>query len=59
MSLFKRRQILQFLSAGLGAVGLSQSKIDRYTKVLAQETPRKRALLVFIVLALSPVRFAS
>lgn len=41
-----RRHFLQFASATLASIGLSQ--IDRYGKVLAQSTPRKLALLVGI-----------
>ncbi len=52
MSSFKRRQILQFAGSTLAAWGLSQVKIERqalqYAKVLSQDTPRKRALLVGI-----------
>lgn len=52
MSLIKRRQFLQFASSVLATFGLSQLEIEqqavRYAQVLAQNTPRKRALLVGI-----------
>ena len=52
MFLVKRRQFLQFVGSALAALGLSQVEIERqalrYAKVLAQNTPRKRALLVGI-----------
>ena len=48
----KRRQFLQFAGSTIATLGLSQLDIfragDRYGKVLAQETPRKLALLVGI-----------
>jgi hypothetical protein len=48
----KRRQFLQFASSTLATIGLSQWDItqqgDKYAKVLAQNTPRKLALLVGI-----------
>ncbi|MDZ8226922.1 caspase family protein [Nostoc sp. ChiVER01] len=48
----KRRQFLQFASSALATVGISQLDIMRqsqqYAKVLAQNTPRKLALLVGI-----------
>ena len=48
----KRRQFLQFAGSTLATLGLSQLDIfqagDRYGKVLAQDTPRKLALLVGI-----------
>lgn len=48
----KRRQFLQFTGSALAALGFSQYDIqrqgDRYGKVLAQNTPRKLALLVGI-----------
>lgn len=52
MSYIKRRQFLQFAGSTLATVGLSQADLihqgDRYGKVLAQDTPRKLALLVGI-----------
>ena len=48
----KRRHFLQFAGASLAAVGLSQTDLmrqaDQYEKALAQDTPRKLALLVGI-----------
>ncbi|MBD2235437.1 caspase family protein [Aulosira sp. FACHB-113] len=48
----KRRQFLQFASSALATLGISQLEIEqqaiRYAQVLAQNTPRKRALLVGI-----------
>jgi hypothetical protein len=48
----KRRQFMQFASSTLATIGLSQLDIiqqgERYAKVLAQNTPRKLALLVGI-----------
>jgi len=48
----KRRQFLQFAGSSLAAIGLSQFDImqqgDQYSRVLAQGTPRKLALLVGI-----------
>ncbi|MFP4009686.1 MAG: caspase family protein, partial [Spirulinaceae cyanobacterium] len=48
----KRRHFLQFAASTLTAIGLSQSRFlqqsQRYGKVLAQNTPRKLALLVGI-----------
>ncbi|MGB5633680.1 MAG: hypothetical protein WBM86_13015 [Waterburya sp.] len=45
----KRRQFLQFTGSALATFGLSQLQIqqqgDRYARVLAQDTPRKLALL--------------
>lgn len=47
-----RRQFLQGTGAALAALGFSQLEVEhhalRYAKVLAQETPRKRALLIGI-----------
>jgi Caspase domain/Domain of unknown function (DUF4384) len=52
MSSIKRRQFLQFSSALLATLGLSQLDLQhralRYARVLAQGTPRKLALLVGI-----------
>lgn len=52
MSRIKRRQFLQFASSALATLGLSQLDLQRqgmhYGKVLAQNTPRKLALLVGI-----------
>ncbi|MGJ3251934.1 MAG: caspase family protein [Elainellaceae cyanobacterium] len=52
MSKINRRQFLQFTGSALTAVGLSQFDLirqsDRYARVLAQDTPRKLALLVGI-----------
>ncbi|MBR8835324.1 MAG: caspase family protein [Stigonema ocellatum SAG 48.90 = DSM 106950] len=52
MSHIKRRQFLQFSASTLATLGLSQLDIiqqgQRYAKVLAQNTPRKLALLVGI-----------
>lgn len=46
----KRRHFLQFAGSTLAAVGLSQThflrQADRYGRALAQDTPRKLALLV-------------
>ena len=46
----KRRGFLQFAGSTLAALGLSQRRLERqglcYAKVLAQDTPRKLALLV-------------
>jgi hypothetical protein len=48
----KRRQFLQGAGAALATLGFSQLELQHnalsYAKVLAQETPRKRALLVGI-----------
>ena len=48
----KRRQFLQLTGSALATFGLNQLKIqqqgDRYARVLAQDTPRKLALLVGI-----------
>ncbi|MBD2517938.1 caspase family protein [Nostoc sp. FACHB-973] len=48
----KRRQFLQFAGSALATLGISQLEIEqqavRYAQVLAQNTPRKRALLVGI-----------
>lgn len=48
----KRRHFLQFAGSSLGAIALHQAHFlhqgDRYGRVLAQETPRKLALLVGI-----------
>jgi len=48
----KRRQILQMTGGTIAALGFSQIAVEhqalRYAKVLAQSTPRKRALLVGI-----------
>lgn len=50
MTQIKRRQFLQFSGSAIAAMGLSQLDLlnmgDRYGKVLAQNTPRKLALLV-------------
>lgn len=52
MSRLKRRQFLQFAASALTTLGLSQLDIQRqglrYAKALAQNTPRKLALLVGI-----------
>ncbi|MGB3694841.1 MAG: caspase family protein [Spirulinaceae cyanobacterium] len=52
MTRIKRRHFLQFAGSALAAVGLSQVELQRqsvrYGKVLAQDTPRKLALLVGI-----------
>ncbi len=52
MPSIKRRHFLQFAGSAMGAIALSQFDIlrqgDRYARVLAQETPRKLALLVGI-----------
>lgn len=52
MARIKRRQFLQAAGATLAALGWNQFQVanlgDRYGKVLAQETPRKLALLVGI-----------
>jgi Caspase domain len=52
MSFIKRRQFLQFAGSALATLGISQLEIEqqaiRYAKVLAQNTPRKLALLVGI-----------
>lgn len=52
MSNIKRRHFLQFTGSALGTLGLSQLDImqqgDIYSKVLAQNAPRKLALLVGI-----------
>ncbi|WP_414529430.1 caspase family protein [Nodularia chucula] len=52
MSHIKRRQFLQFSGSALATLGISQWDImqqgDRYNQVLAQNTPRKLALLVGI-----------
>ncbi|PMB00114.1 peptidase C14, caspase catalytic subunit p20 [Fischerella thermalis CCMEE 5268] len=52
MSYIKRRQFLQFASSAFITIGLSQLDIMQqagdYAKVLAQNTPRKLALLVGI-----------
>lgn len=52
MSIIKRRQFLQFASSALATLGISQLEIERqavrYGQVLAQNTPRKLALLVGI-----------
>jgi hypothetical protein len=48
----KRRQFLQGAGAALATLGFSQLELQHnalsYAKVLAQETPRKRDLLVGI-----------
>lgn len=50
MPRIKRRQFLQFAGSALATMGLSQLDLmrqgDRYARVLAQDTPRKLALLV-------------
>ncbi|MBE9124991.1 MULTISPECIES: caspase family protein [unclassified Coleofasciculus] len=52
MSPIKRRQFLQFAGSALATIGFSQLDIirqgDRYGKIMAQDTPRKLALLVGI-----------
>lgn len=52
MSPFNRRHFLQFASSMLATLGISQLEIEqqaiRYAQVLAQNTPRKLALLVGI-----------
>ena len=52
MPFIKRRHFLQLGGSTLAAIGLSQLEIEqqtiRHTQVLAQNTPRKRALLVGI-----------
>ena len=48
----KRRHFLQFASASLASIGLSQAdfitQADRYGRAIAQNTPRKLALLIGI-----------
>ncbi|MBD2001428.1 caspase family protein [Leptolyngbya sp. FACHB-541] len=48
----KRRHFMQFAGSALGAIALSQFELEqraiRYARVLAQDTPRKLALLVGI-----------
>jgi hypothetical protein len=50
MTQIKRRQFLQFGGSAIAAMGMSQFDLlnmgDRYGKVLAQNTPRKLALLI-------------
>jgi hypothetical protein len=50
MSSIKRRHFLQFAGSTLSAITLSQSNFTqqahRYAQVIAQNTPRKLALLV-------------
>ncbi|MBD2203704.1 caspase family protein [Calothrix sp. FACHB-1219] len=52
MTQIKRRQFLQFAGSTLASIGFSQLDIihqgDKYAKVLAQNAPRKLALLVGI-----------
>jgi hypothetical protein len=52
MTYIKRRQFLQFASSALATVGISELDImrqsEQYAKVLAQNTPRKLALLIGI-----------
>ena len=52
MSYIKRRQFIQFAGSALATMGISQLDImrqgERYAKALAQDTPRKLALLVGI-----------
>jgi Caspase domain/Domain of unknown function (DUF4384) len=52
MTQIKRRQFLQFAGSTLATIGFSQLDImqqgDKYAKVLAQNSPRKLALLVGI-----------
>ncbi len=52
MSLISRRRFIEFTGATLATLGLDslklRSQFDRYGKVLAQDTPRKLALLVGI-----------
>ncbi|MDY7007819.1 MAG: hypothetical protein SWX82_28745 [Cyanobacteriota bacterium] len=52
MSLISRRHFFQFASSILATLGISQlkflSQAENYGKVLAQNTPRKLALLVGI-----------
>ncbi|BAZ02899.1 peptidase C14 caspase catalytic subunit p20 (plasmid) [Tolypothrix tenuis PCC 7101] len=52
MSYIKRRQFIQFAGSALATMGISQLEImrqgERYAKALAQDTPRKLALLVGI-----------
>jgi len=52
MPQLKRRHFLQFAGATAASIGLSQfsivQKANRYARVLAQDTPRKLALLVGI-----------
>ena len=52
MSDISRRHFIQFASSTLATLGLSQwdiiNKSNRYTQVLAEDTPRKLALLVGI-----------
>lgn len=52
MSFIKRRQFLQFAGSALATLGWSQIEFQqqafRYAQVAAQDTPRKRALLVGI-----------
>jgi hypothetical protein len=60
MPRIKRRQFLQFAGSTLAALGVSQLDIlrqgHRYARVLAQDTPRKLALLVGINRYPSPIR---
>lgn len=50
--LIKRRQFFKFTGSALATIGLSRIQLqhqgDRYARVLAQDTPRKLALLVGI-----------
>lgn len=59
MSKIKRRHFLQVAGSALATLGLSQLDImrqgNRYAKVLAQDTPRKLALLVGINNYASPI----
>ncbi|HBB34753.1 MAG TPA: peptidase C14 [Cyanobacteria bacterium UBA8803] len=59
MNKIKRRHFLQFTGSALASLGLSQLDIrrqgDRYAKVLAQDTPRKLALLVGVNQYPSPI----
>ncbi|WP_407900287.1 twin-arginine translocation signal domain-containing protein [Scytonema sp. NUACC26] len=52
MSHIKRRQFLQFAGSALATMGISQLDImlqgERYAKALAQDTPRKLALLLYV-----------
>lgn len=52
MSPIKRRQFLQFAGSALATLGINQLEFEqqaiRCAKVLAENTPRKRAVLVGI-----------
>ncbi|MGD2184234.1 caspase family protein [Lusitaniella coriacea] len=63
MSRIKRRHFLQFAGTALATLGLSQLDLEnqslRYSQVLAQDAPRKLALLVGINKYPSSSRFAA